>query len=33
VCGIQEQNEGNRIKFLLAYFYDVLNGELYNSYI
>jgi len=27
VCGNQEPNEGNRIEFLLAYFYDVLNGN------
>ena len=30
VCGIHVLNEGNRIEFLLAYFYDVLNGEQYT---
>jgi len=29
LCGIQVQYEGNRIEFLLAYFYRVLNGEQY----
>jgi len=30
VCGIHVLNEGKRIEFLRAYFYDVLNGEQYN---